>query len=220
MKMKYTIPLFCAAGLLVACSSAQSDWSKADAANTAPAYEQFIKEHPNDAHAAQAHARLSKLADDQAWQDAQTANSLEGYQQYLQKEPTGAHLDDAHSKVTGLERAAAWKTAQAANTEAALQDFLKKYTQGPEADEARAQLQKLEGYRVELAAFHDQKAAEKSRDHLKARFDSQLHDIVAVPPTGSEKEYRVESAPMTEADAKSACTKLKKEHQHCEVVKG
>jgi outer membrane protein assembly factor BamD (BamD/ComL family) len=220
MKTIRSVPLFICAAVLVACSSAESDWKKAEAANTAPAYQDFLTQHPNDSHAQEARDRLNKLEDDQAWSDAQKSNTLEAYQQYLQKEPAGAHVQDAHTQVSALERAAAWKTAQAANTESALQDFLKNYSEGPEVDQARAQLKQLESYRVQLATSRDEKTAEKSRQKLQTRFNNELHAVVVVPPTGSEKDYRVTSEPMTEEDAKSACTKLKKEHQHCEVVKG
>lgn len=221
MKIARIASLLIPTALLIACSSAQSDWNKAEAANTAAAYQDFIKQHPSDTHAQQARDRLQKIEDDQAWSDAQQANTLDGYQQYLQKEPNGTHVDDAHTQVTALNRASDWKTAQAANTETALQGFLQKYSQGPEVDQAREQLKKLqaEGYRVQLASFKDEKQAEKSRDSLKARFGSDLPDVVVIPPTGSEKLHKVASGPMTEADAKSACAKLKKAHQHCEVVK-
>lgn len=222
MKTIQTIPLFIATALLIACSSADSDWKKADAANTTAAYADFLKQHPNDGHAPQAHERLQKIADEQAWSDAQKTNTLESYQQYLQKEPGGSHVPEANTQVTALGRAAAWKTAQAANTESALQDFLQKYDQGPEADQARAQLQKLKSanYRVQLGTSRDQKAAEKSRGSLQTRFNGELQDLVVIPPAGSDKLYRIASAPMTESDATSACAKLKKAHQHCEVVKG
>lgn len=221
MKTIRTIALLIVPALLMACNSAQSDWNKAETANTAATFQDFLNQHPNDTHAQQARDRLQKIRDDQAWADAQQSNTLEAYQQYLQKDPNGAHVGDAHTQVTALERAAAWKTAQAANTESALQGFLQKYSQGAETDQAREQLKRLqsEGYRVELAKFKSENQAEKSRDSLKARFSSELHDVVVVPPNGSESLHRIESAPMTEADAKSACTKLKKEHQHCEVVK-
>lgn len=221
MKIIQTVLSLVVITVLVACSSAESDWSKAAAANTAAAYQDFLSKHPTGAHAQDAQDRLQKIADDQAWSEAQQGNTLDAYQQYLQKQPNGAHATDAHSQVDALNRAADWKTVQAANTEPALEDFLKKYNQGPEVDQARAQLQKLqsEGYRVQLASFKDEKAAEKSRDALKARFGSELNDVVVVPPSGTEKQQRVVSAPMTEDDAKAACAKLKKAHQHCEVVK-
>jgi outer membrane protein assembly factor BamD (BamD/ComL family) len=209
------------AAVLIACSSTESDWNKASTANTAEAYQDFLTKHPTGAHAQDAHDRIQKLADDKDWSDAQQGNTLDAYQQYLQKQPNGAHVADAHAQVDALNRAADWKTAQAANTEPALQEFLQKYNQGPEVDQARAALQKLqsEGYRVELASFKDEKAADKARDSLKAKFGSELNDVEVVPPSGSEKQHRVASTPMTEADAKAACAKLKKAHQHCEVVK-
>lgn len=219
MKTMHTVSLLILTALLVACSSAESDWKKADTANTAAAFQDFLTQHPSDTHAQEARDRLAKLQDEQAWSDAQSSNSLEAYQQYLQKQPSGAHVQDAHRQITALERAADWKTAQAANTAAALQDFLKKYTEGPEVDQAKAQLQKLEGYRVQLAVLRDQKAAEKARASLQTRFNSELHAVVVVPPAASQKGYRITSEPMTETDADSACTKLKKAHQHCEVVK-
>ncbi len=219
MKTMQMVPLFLVSTLLLACSSAESDWNKAQTADTATAYQDFLKQHPNDTHAQAARDKLQKIEDDQAWSDAQKGNTVEAYQQYLQKEPNGTHAQEANTQITALERASAWKTAQAANTAPALQDFLKKYSTGPEADEARAQLEKLQGYRVQLATFRDAKAAEKSRDSLKTRFASELHDVVVVPPSGSEKAHRVVSAPMTEADAKAACKELKKSHQRCEVVK-
>jgi len=210
-----------AAVLLAACSSAETDWKKAQADNTPAAYQNFLQQHPTGSHTQEAQTRLQALQDEQAWSDAQQANTLDGYQQYLQKVPNGAHAADAHTQITSLERAAAWKTAQAANSEQALQDFLQKYNEGPEVDQARTQLQKLqsEGYRVQLGTFRDNKAAEKARDTLQARFGSELHDIAVIAPSGSDKLHRVSSEPMTEADAKAACAKLKKEHQRCEVVK-
>jgi cell division septation protein DedD len=222
VKTTQTAMLLLLTALLSACSSAQADWNKADTANTAAAFQDFLKQHPNDDHAKEARDRLQKIEDQQAWADTQKSNSLDAYQQYLQKEPNGTHVEDAHTQVTTLERAAAWKTAQSANTESALQGFLEKYSQGSEADQAREQLKKLqsEGYRVQLASFKDEKQAEKSRDSLKTRFGSELHEVVVMPPSGSGKLNRVASGPMTEADAKSACTKLKKDHQRCEVVKG
>lgn len=221
MKSLTLIPVLVLATALLACSSTESDWSKAQAANTAAAYQDFLKQHPDGPHAQEARDRVQKMEDDHAWADAQKSDTVEAYQQYLQQEPTGAHAHDAQTQITSLQSASAWKTAQAANTEPALQDFLQKYGTAPEAAQARTQLQKLqsEGYRVQLATFRQQTDAEKSRDSLKSRLSGELEDVEVVPPSGSEKRYQVTSGPLTEADAKSACAKLKKQHQHCEVIK-
>jgi cell division protein FtsN len=221
VKRQRTITVLLLSTALFACSSTESDWNKAQSANTVTAYQDFLKQHPDGPHAQEARNRVQKMTDDQAWSEAQATNTVEAYQQYLQKEPTGTHAQDAQTQITSLQRAAAWKTAQAANTEPALQEFLQKYSSGPEVEQARAQLQKLqsEGYRVQLGSFRDQKDAEKSRDNLKSRLSGTVQDVEIIPPSQSEKRYRVASGPMTEQDAKSACARLKKEHQHCEVVK-
>lgn len=219
MKITRAIYPIIAVAALAACSSAESDWQKAQTQNTTAAYEDFLKQHPNDTHAQEAKDHLQKSQDEQAWADAQKTDTADGYQQYLQKQPNGAHADDAHTQITALGRSDAWKTAQAANTPQALQDFLQKYSTGPEADQARAQLDKLQAYRVQLATARDEKAAEKSRAQLQTRFGSDLHDLVVIAPSGPEKLHRVSSQAMTEDDAKAVCAKLKKEHQRCEVVK-
>jgi len=219
VRIPLTITLFFISLTIIACNSANSDWEKADAAKTAAAYQQFLKEHPNDSHAQQARERLQRIEDNDDWSTTQNSNSLEAYQQYIQR--GGTHVADARARILALERAAAWKNAQAANTEVALQDFLKTYNEGPEADQARSQLQTLEsnGYRVEFATFKDQLDAAKAHDRFKARFGNELSDVVVIPPAGSEARYRVVSAPMSEADANAACAKIKKAHQSCKVSK-
>jgi len=149
-------------------------------------------------------------------------NTEAGFQQYVKAEPNGSHLQEAQDKITGFERAAAWQTASAAGTPEALQAFLEKYPSGPESDEARAQLQKLNSqYRVQLAgSYRSAKAAERASTRLKARFGDLLHDVVVVPPSPPSKMSRLQSAPMSEDEANSACAKLKKKHEHCEVIKG
>jgi outer membrane protein assembly factor BamD (BamD/ComL family) len=219
MKILPTIAICLCTALIVACSSAESDWKKAETANTAAAFQDFLNQHPNDTHASEARDRLGKIEDDQAWSGAQATNTVDAYQQYLQKQPNGAHVPDANTQIADLQRAADWKTAQAANTPAALQDFLKKYNRGPEVDQAHAQLLQLQGYRVQLATSPNEKAAQKSLEHLQAHLKGDLPAVAVVPPAGDEKLYKVASQPMSQADAESACEKLKKSHQHCEVVK-
>jgi hypothetical protein len=212
----------CAAALtLAACSSARQDFDKASAANTVAAYQDFIKQHPSTELAVQAQNRVNALEDDQAWTDAQQANTLEAYQKYLQAQPSGMHSADARDRITGFERADAWKSAQAANTTDAIEAFLKKYPSGQEADQANAQLKVLqtEQYRVQVASFKARKDADQARPKLEAKYGKLLHSVVVVPPTASEKLTTVRSGPMTQKDAESVCGTLKKEHQHCQVVK-
>jgi len=211
-----------AAGALVACSSAQDDWNKASAQNTRAAYQDFLKQHPNTDLAVQAQSRIHALQDDQAWTQAQNTNTAEAFHQYLNAQPNGMHAGESRARITAFERAEAWKVAESDGKVPALQAFLQTYPQGAEADVARAKLEQLkaEAYRVQVAAFRAQKDADRARARLQARYRKVLHDVVVVPPAGLEKLTTIRSTPMTLKEAQSACGILKKEHQHCEVVKG
>ena len=208
-------------GTLVACSSAETDWKTADSQATVAAYQKFLTDHPNDSHAELARNKIHSLEDEQAWAQAGKTNTADSFRQYVQTQPNGVHLQEANDRITGFERADAWKTVQADATAASLQGFLAKYPQGPEADQARAQLQKLsaEQYRVQLATFREKAQAERARARLQSQYGKVLREVVVVPPGAQDKLNRVDSAPMTHDEAQSACETLKKEKQHCEVVK-
>jgi SPOR domain len=206
------------AATLWACSSAQQDWNKATSANTAAAYQDYLSKHPTGEHSSDARDKVRTLQDDEAWSEAQQANTLDAYRDYLQKQPTGSHVKEAQGAVTPLQRAADWKTAESTGTVAALQDFLKKYPTGAEADEAHAKLNALNDYRVQLASAKTEKQAQRERDQLRTKYGSVLHDVVVVPGK-SGKGYAVASSPMSQSEADSACSELKKSHQSCEVVK-
>jgi SPOR domain len=207
------------AGLLAACANPNADWQKANQQNSIAAYQQFIQQHPNDARVAQARDRINALQDEQAWTTAQSTNTLDGYQQYLQAEPNGMHAADAQDKVNSLQSDAAWSSAQSTNTAAGYQDFLQKYPNSPHAADAQAALKQLLGYQLLLGTTRSQATADKLVKHLKDKFGSDLQDVVEVPPTGKSKTIEIRSAGMTQDDAKAACAKLRKAHQHCEVVK-
>ena len=207
-----------AAGALVACSSAESDWNQANQQGTIAAYQDFLNKHPNDAHDAAAQQRIQTLKDDQDWMTAQNANTLQSYQQYLASDPMGAHAQDAQTRITNLQRAADWQQAKGAGNEAAIQAFLQKYPSGAEADEAKAQLQQY-GYVVDLGTFRSNDAATKAQSRLQSKFGNDLQSVVVVPPAGKGKTYHVTSAGMTQDQAKAACASLKKQHQTCSVMK-
>ena len=219
MKKSFLVLCVITAGALAACSNPTADWQKANTQNTVAAYQQFIQQHPNDARVAQARNRINALNDEAAWSTAQNANTAEAYQQYLQQEPNGMHAADAQDKINGLQEAAAWQNAQSTKTAAAYQEFLQKYPNSPHAADAQDALKSLTGYQALLASTRSKTLADKLAQRLKEKYGNELQDVVVVPPTGKSKTLEVRSAPMTESDAKAACAKLKKAHQHCSVVK-
>ncbi len=207
---------------LLGCSSAQEDWKKADAQNTVAAYQEFLEQHPNTQQSVEARSRIHALKDEQAWSEAQKNNTIQAYQQYLHDLPNGIHSEESRERITSLERADAWKSAQADGKAPALEAFLQKYPSGPEATAARAKLDEIKTheYRVQLASFHAKQDAEKARQKLEAKYGKVVHDLEVVPASPTDKLNLIRSAPMTEEEAQSACGTLKKEHQHCQVVKG
>lgn len=219
MKKSFLVLCVITAGALAACSSPNADWQKANQQNTVASYQQFIQQHPSDSRVEQARNRINALKDEQAWSAAKSANTLDAYQQYLQQDPNGMHAADAQDKVNSLQQDAAWQSAQSTNTAAGYQDFLQKYPNASQADQARDALKKLTGYQALLASTRSKALADKLAKRLKDKFGSDLQDVVVVPPSGKSKATEVRSAPMTESDAKAACAKLRKAHQHCEVVK-
>ncbi len=207
---------------LMACSSSDSDWKKADTQSSIAAYQKFLADHPNDPHAEQARSRVQALQDEQAWAQAAKVNTVDGFRQYLQIQPMGLHTTDARERAADLERATAWKSAQASASLATLHEFLQKYPQGSEAEQAQTQLKKLETeqFHVQLAAFRSQSRADRTRTQLQSKYGNVLHEVVVTPATLPGELNRVVSAPMTLDSAKSACATLNKAKQHCEVVKG
>jgi outer membrane protein assembly factor BamD (BamD/ComL family) len=204
--------------LLAACGSAKYEWSQANTLNTIAAYQAFLAKYPNDVHAADANNRIAELKDAQAWNAAQVASSVEGYQQYLTAEPSGSHAQAARDEVLARERSAAWRAAQTNATAQSLEDFLQKYPTGMEADAARDKLKVLTGYRAQLGTAHTKQLAERERDTLAKRFGKNFQQIVVLEPDANSHDYRITSAPMTQADATAACAAVKQSGRSCEVI--
>lgn len=204
--------------LLLGCSSAQGDWTKAAAANTVTAYQDYLNKHPSGDNSVEATNRIHALQDDQDWSQAKQANSIDAYRNYLQQQPAGAHVKEAQDSITATQRAADWKSTEGAGTVAALQDFLKKYTEGSEVEQARSKLAALTGFEVRIASAKTEADADRTQKRLRAKYASVLHDVNVVT-NSSGRGYWLVSTPMSETQAYSACAQLKKERQTCKVVK-
>jgi hypothetical protein len=75
MNARWLLPGLSAVGLLVACNSAQNDWTKASTANTVAAYETYLRQHPDGEHRGEADERITKLNDNDAWTQATEAKT-------------------------------------------------------------------------------------------------------------------------------------------------
>jgi len=88
------------------CGS-DADFDRAARSNTAAAWDDYLRVHPDGQHAREARARLAALLENQEWQRAQAAGSADSYQRYLRSYPQGAHAHDALVAIAGLNLARA-----------------------------------------------------------------------------------------------------------------
>src|SRR5271168_1510284 len=109
MRCKELILVLClTASLCVSgCSRQQSDWEKAVGANTADAYEQFLKKYPSGEFTAQAHARLKEFYEEREWQKARDSDTLEAYQAFVKQYPEGKWREEARIRVENFTLASA-----------------------------------------------------------------------------------------------------------------
>src|SRR5271155_677597 len=104
---------------LSACSRQQSDWEKTRAANTADAYELFLKKYPTGEFTAQANARIKELYEERDWQKARDTDTQEAYQGFLKQYPEGKWAEEARIRVENFPLAQAPPNAAPAGSEAA-----------------------------------------------------------------------------------------------------
>ena len=117
----------CALVWLIAACSADSEYDAAIHANTVVAYDDYLRLHPDGAHAKDARARLASLVEDREWQRARAGESAESYQRYLNSYPNGVHAHDAQVAIQDA------KLAQAPGTEAPTAGAARRATAAPPA---------------------------------------------------------------------------------------
>jgi len=92
--------------LLVAGCGADRDYQAAERANTVVAFDDYLRLHPDGAHAREARAHLAVLVEEREWQRARSADTADAYQQYLRGYPDGQHAHDAQAAIANLKLAA------------------------------------------------------------------------------------------------------------------
>ena len=211
---------------LAGCSRQQSDWEKARAANSAEAYEQFLKSYPNGEFTAQAQARLKELYEERDWQKARDADTPEAYQAFLKQYPEGKWTEEARIRVENFTLAQAPSGASSANTASAppaasaapanpspTTSAVRTPTVPPGATGA---------YGIQLGAFKSSDTADRRWARLQKKYPPVLAGLThKVVQTKSSKGtvYRLQAFGVTEKHARSICSQLKAKSQACIVVK-
>jgi cell division septation protein DedD len=218
-----------------ACSRQQSDWEKTRTANTADAYELFLKKYPTGEFTAQAKARIKELYEEHDWQKARDTDTQEAYQVFLKQYPEGKWAEEARIRVENFTLAQAPPNAAPAGSEpanppggpatgaaaaaagaapappAAKPQSTPKSVTKPSAKEG--------SYGIQLGAFKSSAdAANRRWAHLTKEYPKLL---AGLSPTVSPKKsasgtlYRLQVTGLTEKHARSLCKSLKAKSQGC-----
>jgi hypothetical protein len=92
---------------LSACSHEAADWKAASSADSSEAYQQFLKQYPHGANAAQAQGRLTQLLEDRDWQSAAAADTRAAYEQFVAQHPESKWAQEARIRIENFAQAAA-----------------------------------------------------------------------------------------------------------------
>jgi cell division septation protein DedD len=222
---------------LSACSRQQSDWEKTRTANTADAYELFLKKYPTGEFTAQAKARIKELYEEHDWQKARDTDTLEAYQAFLKQYPEGKWAEEARIRVENFTLAQAPPNAAPAGSEPA------NAPGGPAAGAAAAAAgappasappaakpqanptsaakpsAKEGSYGIQLGAFKSSAdAANRRWAHLTKEYPkllSGLSPTVSPKKSASGTLYRLQVTGLTEKHARALCKSLKAKSQGC-----
>src|SRR5271168_1291053 len=227
MRCKELILVLClTASLCVSgCSRQQSDWEKAVGANTADAYEQFLKKYPSGEFTAQAHARLKEFYEEREWQKARDSDTLEAYQAFLKQYPEGKWTEEARIRVENFTLASAPTAAPpaAAAPNPAANAVAPKVAAAPKAVAATAATSKAGTYGIQLGAFKSGADAANARwAQLEKKYPKLLTGLtpkVAPKKSASGTLYRLQVANLSEKHAASICMTLKEHSQACTVLR-
>jgi cell division protein FtsN len=237
MVMNKVCLVVCLAALLAisGCSRQQSDWEKTRAANTADAYELFLKKYPSGEFSAQAQARVKELYEERDWQKARDTDTIEAYQAFLKQYPEGKWAEEARIRVENFTLASAPSsttpaspgTAAAAATPPSAAHTASVPAPAPSTAPAApapatGKPSKAHSYGIQLGAFKSGDAAANKRwTQLQKQYPKLLGGLtpkVAPKKIASGTLYRLQVVDLSETHASSICKTLKAHSQACVVL--
>jgi cell division septation protein DedD len=214
---------------LAACSHEARDWHSAQAANTIEAYQQFLSQHPQGAHTADAQTLIAELTETRDWQRASTTDTADAYRQFLAQHPQGKNAQEARIRLEnfGLNASASTGAPAATAVPGVSPPATAPVTPAPapktaSVPPAAAPAPGPSGgqYAVQLGAFSSHAKAQAQWQRLSAHF---AHEFNGSTPdiergkSGGHHVFRLKVKGLTEAHAKSICAALRKHSQACIV---
>ncbi|RKH41201.1 HEAT repeat domain-containing protein [Corallococcus sp. AB049A] len=119
--------------VLLATGCSHTSFERASELDTVQAYQEFLREHPEDPEATTAQGRIEGLEFD----EAKRLHSVIAYKRFLETYPDAPQRQRAQTLLEGLR----FNVAKEADSEAGWRQFLAEHPDGAHRDEARAKLQ-------------------------------------------------------------------------------
>lgn len=218
--------------VLTACSRESTDWKSASAANTAEAYQQFLKQYPKAATAAEAQTRLKALSEDHDWQAAAAADTRVAYEQFVAEHADSKWVQEARIRIENFAQRSANSTPASTSAPAPIpppsaEPVAPKKKPATKVASATAKSPApksstgVHGNFVQLGAFSSKQRAESEWKTLAARFPTELKSLKPDYVQGTSKKgtvYRLRVPVSSVAAAKGLCGTLKKHSQLCVPV--
>jgi SPOR domain len=226
--------------LIAAGCGGDSDFDNAARANTAVAWDDYLKAHPDGSHTQEARERLAALLEDGEWQRAHAAETADAYQRYLRGYPQGAHAHEALVAIANLNLAATPATeapaegapavtgpATGAITRTAPAAVPPPGGAAPGAAAAKPPARKAAppaaaaGFRVQLGAFAGGAVAERAWRDLSARHPElagRTPLISAARAGNGHPIHRLQLAGLDRPGAEALCATLAASKDPCIVV--
>ncbi|GMU11546.1 HEAT repeat domain-containing protein [Corallococcus caeni] len=158
--------------LLLATGCSHTSFERASEADTVQAYQDFLREHPDDPEALTAQGRIEGLEFD----EAKRLHSVLAYKRFLEMYPDAPQRQRAQSLLEGLRFNAAKET----DSEAGWRQFLAEHPDGTHRDEARARLQTAQERDVQtttdlkrVSLLLQGEAAGARREELERKLDDE-----------------------------------------------
>ncbi|RKG75522.1 HEAT repeat domain-containing protein [Corallococcus sp. CA049B] len=158
--------------VLLATGCTHMSFEKASELDTVQAYQDFLRENPEDPEATTAQGRIEGLEFD----EAKRLHSVIAYKRFLETYPDAPQLQRAKSLLEGLR----FNAAKEADTEAGWRQFLAEHPDGAHRDEARAKLQAAQERDVQtttdlkrVSQLLQGEAAGARREELERKLDDE-----------------------------------------------
>ncbi|RKG49870.1 HEAT repeat domain-containing protein [Corallococcus sp. AB011P] len=158
--------------VLLATGCSHMSFDKASELDTVQAYQDFLRENPEDPEAMTAQGRIEGLEFD----EAKRLHSVIAYKRFLETYPDATQLQRAKSLLEGLR----FNAAKEADTEAGWRQFLAEHPDGTHRDEARTRLQAAQERDVQtttdlkrVSQLLQGEAAGARREELERKLDDE-----------------------------------------------